>query len=405
MARERIEEVALLRALAFFAIVMQHSIAEYIYRADILQPDAVMLGMLFHFTRFGTPAFVFLSGVILIYNYSDKLAYGPYLRKRFNDILAPFLAWTVIYWATISMVMDYSFADLNTWRELGRQLLKPTYGYHLWFIPMIFQFYLLLPLLLKLAAPLRRFAMGEPDRAVRRTAWLLVLAAAAYGALMWFSYYRAGASASAAGGLWEWLLVNRNMWFVFYFFYFMLGAVCAYGLARFREAAVRSLVWNGLLFIGLYVWIGYELLGLSMEDMKLGASTYLRPVTFLLIVSQLLAAYGAVVVLDRHGGMFKKWLAFIGKHSFGGFLAHAYVLMFVSFYTRQFELAGYHLPAAVLTFVVVAAVSIGLSKAASLLPFGWLLVGAQGRRRPKRPAGTGAVVPAPHKGTGIGDSR
>ncbi|EXX87917.1 acyltransferase [Paenibacillus darwinianus] len=390
MARERIEEVALLRALAFLAIVMQHSIAEYIYRADILQPDAVMLGMLFHFTRFGTPTFVFLSGVILFYNYTDKLDYGSYARKRFKEIFAPFLVWTVIYWATISLVMDYSFADLNTWRELGRQLLKPTYGYHLWFILMIFQFYLLLPWLLKLAAPLRRLATGRPDRAFQRTVWLLVIAAAAYGVLMWFSYYRAGAAASAAGGLWEWLLVYRNMWFVFYFFYFMLGAVCAYGLARFREAAVRSLVWNGLLFIGLYVWIGYELLGLSMQDMKLGASTYLRPITFVLIVSQLLAAYGAVVVLDRHGGVFKKMLAFVGKHSFGGFLAHAYILMFVSFYTRQVELAGYHLPAAVLTFVVVAAASIGLSKAASLVPFGWLLVGSQGRWRRKPTAGTGA---------------
>ena len=57
--KERIEEVTLLRAFAFLAITMQHCIAEYIYRADILQPDSIMLAMLFDFTRFGTPTFVF----------------------------------------------------------------------------------------------------------------------------------------------------------------------------------------------------------------------------------------------------------------------------------------------------------------------------------------------------------
>ena len=55
--------------------------------------------------------------------------------------------------------------------------------------------------------------------------------------------------------------------------------------------------------------------------------------------------------------------------------------MIVSWFTRPMALAGYHLPAAALTFVAVAAGSIGLAKAVSMLPFGSLLVGAQGRRK------------------------
>lgn len=381
MGKERIEEVTLLRAMAFMAITMQHCIAEYIYRPDIQQPDAVMLGMLYHFTRFGTPTFVFLSGLILFYNYSDKLNYLSYVRKRAGDILVPFLTWTLIYWVYLSLRFGHSWVEADTWITLGRQLLQPTYGYHLWFILMIFQFYLLLPLFLKLAEPVRRFVQQPPERAYRRTVALVAVSAVIYGALTWFSYYKANASAAAIGGFWQWLMANRTKWFVFYFFYFLLGAVCAYGLDRFRRVAVGSLIASGLAFIGLYIWAGYELLEKSTTSMMLGVSTYLRPHIFLLIVAQLLVAYGLAVVIDRHGGTLKRLMLFIGRHSFGGFLAHAFVLMLLSTVTQPMQLEGWHLIAAVATFLIVAAGSIGIAKAASMLPFGHLLVGAQGKKR------------------------
>src|SRR5690606_29903020 len=119
--------------------------------------------------------------------------------------------------------------DAGTWRALGSQLLRPTYGYHLWFILMIMQFYLLLPVFLRLAEPLKRFATVRPERAAARTVWLLAAAAAVYAALLWLSYHRAGVIASW-GAPWAWLMEHRSKWFLFYFFYFMLGAVCAYGL-------------------------------------------------------------------------------------------------------------------------------------------------------------------------------
>jgi surface polysaccharide O-acyltransferase-like enzyme len=380
MAKQRIEEITLLRAMAFMAITMQHCIAEYIYRSDILQPDSIMLAMLFHYTRFGTPTFVFLSGVILFYNYAGTaIRYGSYVKRRFVDIFVPFLCWTLVYWLSVSLFSGQSLTDADAWRTLAGQLLRPTYGYHLWFILMIFQFYLLLPIFLRIAEPLKRFATLRPERAVTRTVWILAIAAAAYAGLLWLSYYKAGVIASW-GEPWAWLMEHRSKWFVFYFFYFMLGAVCAYGLARFRELAVSWLALSGLLFIGCYVWVGYELLGLSMDSMKLGLSTYLRPAIFVLIVTQLAAAYALSVLLDRYGGWFKRFMLTIGRHSFGGFLAHAFVLMLAANVTRPLQLAGYHLPVAVATFLVVAAGSIGLARLIGMLPLGHWLVGAQGRR-------------------------
>ncbi|PZD95447.1 acyltransferase [Paenibacillus sambharensis] len=394
MKKERIEEITLLRALAFMAITMQHCIAEYIYRPDILQPDGVMLAMLYHFTRFGTPTFVFLSGVILFYNYAGRtLDYGSYLYKRIRDILLPFIVWTVIYWLSVSLYAGLPLGSASSLAELGRQLFQPTYGYHLWFILMIFQFYLLFPLFLKAGDKLGPWVSGAGSREGWRIGWLLAAAGLLYGLLMWFAYYRAGTlTAELPDGLWKWLLVHRTKWFPFYLFYFILGAVCAVRLLKFREFAVRSLVWSGLVFIGLYVWAGYRLLQVSTDKMMLGVSTYLHPFIFVLIVCQLMLAYGVAVLLNRYGGLFKRFMLFVGSHSFGAFLAHAFVLMLVSAPFKQSQLAGYHLPAAVLTFLVVASVSIGLSALFSRLPYGWLLSGAQARKRRTVPAVGGFVA-------------
>lgn len=47
-----------------------------------MQSDAIMLVMLFDFTRFGTPTFVFLSGLLLFYNNNGTLSYWPFIQKR-----------------------------------------------------------------------------------------------------------------------------------------------------------------------------------------------------------------------------------------------------------------------------------------------------------------------------------
>jgi len=386
MKKERIDEITLLRAFAFFAITLQHCIAEYIYRPDIAPPDAIMLAMWFHFTRFGTPAFVFMAGALLFYNYDASMKYGTFLKKRFGDIFVPFLTWTGVYWVAVTIYAGGSFAEAATWIELGRQLVTPTYGYHLWFILMIFQFYLLFPLLYRMGSAWARW-LGQSERRARVAPGALLAALGlAYLGLMQFSYASAGASGAALGGVWEWLMTHRSKWFVFYFFYFALGAACAIGLQRFRRVAVQSIAPCILAFVCMYVWAGYELLQTSTEQMKLGASTYLRPLIVPLIVSQLMALYGLAVVFDRHGGRWRSWLLSIGRLSFGGFLAHPFVLMLVAALTRPMPLEGYHLPVAAATFVLVAAGALAIAKAATLLPFGWLLVGAQGRARTRSAA-------------------
>jgi surface polysaccharide O-acyltransferase-like enzyme len=382
--KERIEEVTLLRAFAFLAVTLQHCIAEYIYRPDILQADSIMLAMLFHFTRFGTPTFVFLSGLILFYNYSEKLQYRSFIRKRFSDIYVPFLCWTFIYWVAVEGIFGGTLMQPSAWPNIFLQLIKPTNGYHLWFILMIFQFYLLFPLFSKAVAAFRERLNPDPEgRLFHRVAWASLALGLLYGALMWLSYYKMPGWAASAGGFWAGLITYRTYYFVMYVFYFLMGSVCAFGIARFRTFVADAMGWAMIAFIGAYIWLGYDVLRFSAERMNLQVSNYLKPSTFVIIVSQLLLLYGLALMLQRRKGALYRILRFIGRHSFGGFLAHAFVLMLVGVVTRPMQLTGSHLPAALITFILVAAGAIGLSSLLDKLPFGRWLVGPPGRRKQK----------------------
>ncbi|NGM85303.1 acyltransferase [Paenibacillus sp. 7124] len=380
--KERIEEITLLRAFAFLAITMQHSIAEYIYRSDILQSDAIMLTMLFDFTRFGTPTFVFLSGLLLFYKNNGKLSYWPFVRKRLVDIYLPFVCWTVIYWIAVQGVAFGQLGNPADWpRTLLHELFLPTYGYHLWFIPMIFQYYLLFPLFVLAIQKVRQKLQAMPGGASFPRVFMIVAAIGAlYGILMWLSSNRMPDWATDWGGIWASVLSYRSYYFVFYFFYFLLGAVCAFGLQRWRRFVEDGFIWYGFAFIALYIWQGYEILNHSTETINLNYAGYLRPFTFVLIVSQLLLLYGIIRFVQTRGGAACSIFRFIGTYSFGGFLAHAFVLMLISFITRPLSLTGYHLPAAVLTFALTAAGSIALAKLLSKLSFGRWLVGPTGKQ-------------------------
>lgn len=168
MKKPKIAEWTELRGLAFLAIVMQHNIAEYIYRTDIEQPDSVMLTMIYHLTRFGTPTFVFLSGALLFYHHRHaKPNYARFIGKRFGDIYMPFMIWTLIYWLAVR-VFTPSFWSSGM-PDLGsfvRELFLPQTGYHLWFVLMIFQFYILFPLFLTGAHAVRKRLESTPTAAL-----------------------------------------------------------------------------------------------------------------------------------------------------------------------------------------------------------------------------------------------
>ncbi|WP_322907529.1 acyltransferase [Paenibacillus campi] len=381
MTKERINEWSLLRGLCFLAVVMQHSIGEYIYRSDITPPDSIMLGMLYHFTRFGTLTFVFLAGAILFYQYGAGRPYRSVLWKRIGDIYVPFVVWTFIYWLMARLSEHKPLLAADSIGSFLQQLVVPTNGYHLWFVIMIFQFYMLFPAFRWLARQFRTHLLERHTAAeqCRRIVLMLVVLAVAYGWLMWLCYDVF--PFWDAGGIVQTLLNYRTSEFVFYFFYFVLGAVCGSAIQVWRNIVLRLLPWTTLVFLGMYIWLGYDLLRHSTEAIDLNVSTYLKPTTFVLVVSQLLLMYGLAILLSQQQHVMTRFLQWCGRYSFGGYLSHALILAGVASWTRRLVLTDMHLPWTFLTFAVVAPAAIALTSLLARLPGGQWLTGSAGKRK------------------------
>ncbi|MDR0269380.1 acyltransferase [Paenibacillus sp.] len=386
MGKARIEEWTQLRALAFLSIVMQHSIAEYIYRADIEPADSIMLTMIYHLTRFGTPTFVFLSAVLLFYNYSEKkMNYFKFIRKRLGDVYVPFLIWTVIYWLYVR-VFTPSFWQKGgqEWGTLLKELFIPEIGYHLWFIIMIVQFYIFFPVL----AAVFRIVHGRLEPLNKRNRGRSVFAIMAgtgicYIVLLYLSYYQMGSWAEKLGNPWANLLQYRSYSVLMYGFYFVIGAVCAANIAKWRAWCTKLLPWAGLVFLGMYIRLGSDVLRGSGEAVNLNISTYLKPTTFIIIIAQMLLLYGLLIMMQGRNKTFLRLLSWIGKYSFGGYLVHALIIYLIAKFTRPLELGGSHMMFTLLTFVVTVLVSLMISYALSRMPGSRWIVGAK-RRQPQR---------------------
>lgn len=385
MGKPRIEEWTQLRSLAFLAIVMQHSIAEYIYRADIEPADSTMLTMIYHLTRFGTPTFVFLSAVLMFYNYSGKLNYFAFIWKRLETVYVPFLFWTFVYWLYVR-VFTPSFWQKGgqDWGSLLHELIKPQTGYQLWFIIMIIQFYICFPLLAALyrGAKSRIELLNEPKRTGSVFA-VLAIAGALYIGLLYLSYYRMGYWAGQLGSPWTELLTYRSYSFLMYGFYFVLGAACAASIGNWRAWCTKLLPWSGLVFLGMYIRLGYDVLQGSGETVNLNISTYLKPSTFIIIMAQMLLLYGLLILLRERNKAFLRLLSWIGTYSFGGYLVHALIIYVIAYFTRPLNLAGSHLSFTLLTFALTVLASLGISYTLSHMPGSRWIVGA-GRGKLRR---------------------
>ncbi|NGQ94245.1 acyltransferase [Brevibacillus sp. SYP-B805] len=376
--KERIAELDGLRGLAFLAVVLQHAIGSYIRRPETGLDQAIALGSLFNLAKFAVPTFVFITGIVLVYNYGDTLHYPSFIRKRGGEILLPYVLWTGIY--------DFYYngvpaLDLAWGKELFHRLVTGTGAYHLWFVVMIFQFYLGYPLCRKLFQSLRR------HRSASVTAVVLGGCAIGYALLMWLSatYIPVRQFRFDSDWLHAVLIQYRDRNALFYSFYFILGGVAGLALETWRKSMSRAAVWNAGFMLVLFLWVGQEMVMQGKID--LNRSTSLKPSMFLFTVLEMLVLYALVVRIAKMHPRLQRFLSAIGTYSYGAYLIHALVLNCVISGLNRWIGWNHALGMTMVACLLAASVSLLLTKAISLLPYGKLFIGQVRKRAVRAPAG------------------
>lgn len=148
--RERLDELVYIRAIAALGILIIHATGGFVVYSDF--GSKAMLGGIFlnQFFRFGSPIFMMISGLVIFYNYRSREEFNArrFFKKKIQFILIPYIIWSLIYFFYNMNFYNLAWTQDSMGELINKLLLGGAYS-HLYFIFLIFQFYLLVPLFLR----------------------------------------------------------------------------------------------------------------------------------------------------------------------------------------------------------------------------------------------------------------
>lgn len=234
--KKEIKELYYIRAIAAIGILIIHATGAFALRSEF-GTKAMYLGIFLNqFFRFGSPIFMMVSGLVIFYNYNsiDEFDTGGFLKKKFKFVLVPYTIWSAIYF--LYKVYIYKI-PINGERllEFSRGLLLGENFSHLYFIFLIFQFYIVVPLLIKyLAEPMK-------ESPFKVFAFFFIF----QGIILIYGYYLKSPNATGVVNI-----INSYYWKTLFSwsFYFMTGGLIGIHYDRFVKFVEKN--------VG-YISVGY----------------------------------------------------------------------------------------------------------------------------------------------------
>jgi peptidoglycan/LPS O-acetylase OafA/YrhL len=244
--RQRLDHIDAMRPLKQAAVISTHALIFMVPVADVAAGNNLLI--LTHFSR---EAFLFVSSCMLAYSYRELNHFGAstYWKRRFLSVGAPYLAWTLIYFVYTSLVAKssfpyYSFSESRIFSVAGIDHLANLTAsgyYHLYYLIVIMEFYVLFPVLLRLV---RRFDQHHAALMALALLWQVL------NALFWPDIYgvavRLHVASAGSQTFWESRLVTS------YALYIVAGIVVAMHLQDVHAWIInhRALIVVGTLMAG-----------------------------------------------------------------------------------------------------------------------------------------------------------
>jgi poly(3-hydroxybutyrate) depolymerase/peptidoglycan/LPS O-acetylase OafA/YrhL len=307
-SRPHIIAFDLIRLIIMVFVVSVHTLA---FAGGSVTMSIGAVTTIFHTSR---ELFLMLTALVLTYNYGRRpLKVGRFWRRRFWLVLPAYLTWSAIYYAADGRGRGaFPGAFLNDLANAGAR-------YHLYFLLVSMQIYLLFPLI--------RWVLKKTER---YHAWLFGVALAYQAWLTVGLHYKVGRSGN--GVIAQFLNgAGQGYWIDTYVLYVVAGALAGWHFEQLCEFTRRHLRsgWRVALAaaagvaagIGVYL-IEIEVFGATPNN----ASAVFQPVVIFEAVAFGWALLGAGLLWSDRGAPGRKFAAAGSASSFGIYLAHPLVL-------------------------------------------------------------------------------
>ncbi|NTW06058.1 MAG: acyltransferase, partial [Peptococcaceae bacterium] len=321
-------QVDYLRVFGLITIVIIHSIGFYHSIPELGLINHHIQGFLMNIMRYGRFVFMFVTGLVFFYNYQNKKISLPrFYKRRFNNLVLPYIIWTAIYLCLASTSELVAWDGLAGFIALWWQNIFSGNGfYHLYYIIVSIEFYLIFPFLLYIFKP------------VKKSLWITGIFI--FGlALSFFYHYILENRFYMLLNLFDlsgwkifitWLFERKNYLLFSYLPYYLMG-----GLAGLYWNETRRWVENHkkliiFLFVTCLLMVGgdylYSYLVLAVSY-NLSASIF-RPSMYLYSFTAIGFFLVVASAMERKGN-FGSVIKILSGNSFGIYLIHPVVLFYL----------------------------------------------------------------------------
>ena len=356
-------QVDVVRLLTFSAVIAVHVFA------FTEQPDNRAVAGAMMLLQFGRELFFALTGFVLVYStLGRRFDVRSFWRKRVLYVAVPYVAWTVIYYAYAVLGPEHVTAAPHV---LLWDLLYGSAEYHLYFLLVTLQLYMLFPLI-------RRFVIRTAHRAVP------VLVGLTFINLVVMALLAYAPEPTSGPGLW--LFQHSYELLPTYAMYVLAGCYAAVHLDRiqsFVRRRPRTVMWVAALSAGLALLCYAAQLPFMAPRM---ADQVVQPAMTFSCVAAAIATYMAGTRWAEGRRRHQRTIEVLSDASFGIYLAHPLVLQLLLDY-GGFANQGQRLApvaATVLAYVITAVGATAISLAARQTPLSLALSGRPWRDRVKR---------------------
>ncbi len=309
---EREKQASLIaKGIAVLAVVAVHALAIYpdtIYTTSDYRLIFIFLNQL---SRFSVPLFLAVSGFGLARKYQHKKVENKhFIWTRIAKLLPQYLLWSAILFGVLYFGSTWGIEGES---KFFARLLHGNADYHLYFVPLIFQFYLLFSVIL--------------SKIKNRKQLAVLVAASGILQISWFILLRYVTETKVPGIS---SLINDQLQYrqtISWFFYFLLGIF----LAQFNLDKVRAIKTTGLGILLVTVlglaWSVNDSFSLVEQTGRIVyATSFVRLPVFIYATGVIVATiiYGPIF-LDFKTGL-RRIMMVVGKYSYVIYLSHTLFL-------------------------------------------------------------------------------
>lgn len=346
---KRSSAIDILKASAIIAVILIHT-TSIAFR--FIKPENINYYLIFdQVLRFSVPLFVAISGFLLSAKYlNQKLEIKEFFQKRALKLLPSYLVWTGI----IYFYLHYLSTEPQQQFSIYQIIFLGKADYHLYFVPMLFQLYLLFPIILYF---------------YKRSKILTIIGTLAIQLVLIF--FSLGIRAEIIKVNFPWGDQQQYLFSLSWIFYFTLGIFLFDYKSRIQKTRLK-LALIALTFISFAATANQSISIFTKSHQLIDATTFTRFPIILFATSFVATALLFLEKLESLTPVVKKFIAEIGKSSYTIYLLHTIVIRLVYPQIEPVNFQKYLLFSIAVIFISIT-VSLIITKAVqlstNLLPF------------------------------------